>query len=117
MSVPAWPVTLPQELLQRGYSQSAADLLIKSGTDAGPGKVRRRATAGVEPVTGNLVLTEAEVVILWTFFYNDLMAGALRFSWLEPTILTYKEFRFTSPPKRSMDGGLYDVTIELEMLP
>lgn len=117
MSVPSWPSTLPVELLMRGYSQSSPDLLVKSSVDAGPAKVRRRFTAGVQPVTGNLLLTRTELGYLRTFYDTTLLGGSLRFTWLEPITRTSKEFRFTSPIKWNSNDGYYDVNLELEMLP
>lgn len=117
MSVPIWPTTLPVEMLMRGYNQTAANVLLRSSVDAGPAKVRRRFTAGVQPVTGNLLLTGAELAYLRTFYDTTLLGGSLRFTWREPVTLTSKEFRFTSPLKWSCADGYYEVSLELEMLP
>lgn len=117
MSVPVWPTTLPTELLQRGYNQSAADVLLRSELDTGPAKVRRRYTAGVQPVTGNTVLSESQLGTLRTFYDTTLLGGSLRFSWKDPVSLVAKEFRFTSPIKWIINSGWYDVSLELEMLP
>lgn len=117
MTVPAWPTTLPDELLMRGYSQTTADLLLRSSVDAGPAKVRRRFTAGVQQVVGNLLLTGAQLAYLRTFYDTTLLGGSLRFTWIEPVTKTAKEFRFTSPIKWSSNSGYYDVNLELEMLP
>ena len=44
-----WPLTLPQLPLVSGYSESMPSNLIRSETDTGPAKVRRRGNA--KPVT------------------------------------------------------------------
>ena len=41
-----WPATLPQEILAEGYEEGLPDVLVRTKMDAGPDKVRRRATAG-----------------------------------------------------------------------
>lgn len=117
MSVPVWPTTLPVELLMRGYNQTAADVTLRSSVDAGPAKIRRRFTAGVQPITGNLILSGTELGYLRTFFDTTLLGGSLRFTWREPVTLVSKEFRFTAPLKWTCDNGYYDVSLELEMLP
>lgn len=117
MSVPAWPSTLPTELLQRGYSQSSPDVVLRSSVDAGPAKIRRRITQNIQPVTGNLILSLTELGYIRTFYDTTLLGGSLRFSWKDPVSLSTKEFRFTAPLKWTISNGLYDVTLELEILP
>lgn len=117
MAVPNWPSTLPNELLQRGYSHETADALLRSSMEVGPSKVRRRHTAGVENVTGNMLLTEAQLGVLRSFFDVTLKYGALRFSASDPVSLVAREFRFTAPIKWTMISGFYDVTFEFEILP
>lgn len=117
MSVPSWPTTLPVELLMKGYSQTSPDVLLRSSVDVGPAKVRRRCTAAVQVITGNLLLSESELGYLRTFYDTTLLGGSLRFTWLEPVTRVAKEFRFTSPIKWNSNDGYYDVNLELEMLP
>jgi hypothetical protein len=118
MSIPVWPDTLPQQLLVDGYSQSLADTTIKSEMDAGPAKVRRRYTAGVEPVSGMMLLTETQLGTLRTFYEDTLLGGSLRFSWTKPPAhSTACEMRFTAPPSWTGKKGLYEIQLSLEILP
>ena len=118
MSVPSWPTTLPQQLFVNGYSQSFAETTIKSDMDAGPAKVRRRFTAGVEPVSGTMLLTETQLGYLRTFFVDTLLGGSLRFSWTKPPAHTTAcEMRFTAPPSWTKVEGDYEVNLSLEVLP
>lgn len=118
MSVPSWPTTLPQQLFVNGYSQSFAETTIKSDMDAGPAKVRRRFTAGVEPVSGTMLLTETQLGYLRTFFVDTLLGGSLRFSWTKPPAhSTACEMRFTAPPSWTKVEGDYEVNLSLEVLP
>ena len=117
MAVANWPVGLPVELLQRGYSHETANSLLRSSMEVGPSKVRRRHTAGVENVTGNMLLTEAQLGILRTFFDTTLAYGSLRFAASDPVSLVAREFRFTAPIKWTMVSGFYDVSFEFEILP
>ena len=118
MSVPVWPAELPQQLFVNGYSQSFAETTIKSEMDAGPAKVRRRFTAGVEPVSGTMLLTETQLGYLRTFFVDTLLGGSLRFSWTKPPAHTTAcEMRFTAPPSWTKVEGDYEVNLSLEVLP
>jgi hypothetical protein len=117
MSVPIWPSGLPNELLQRGYAQETANTVLRTNMDAGPNKVRRRYTAGIEPIKGNLLLTFAELGLLREFYDVTLQGGSLRFTGRDPITLVDCEFRFTAPVKWSMTSGWVDVSVEFEVLP
>jgi len=118
MSVPVWPTTLPQQLFVTGYNQSFADTTIKSEMDAGPAKIRRRFTAGVEPVSGTMIMTETQLSTLATFYNTTLLGGSLRFSWTKPPAHTTAcEMRFTAPPSWTKVEGEFEAQLSLEVLP
>lgn len=117
MTIAIWPVDLPQDLLQRGYNQSSPDTILKSSVDVGPAKLRRRTTTAVEPVSGSLLLTEAQLGSIRTFYVNTLSGGSLRFTWKDPVTLVSKELRFTDAPKWAMQSGWYAVQLSMEILP
>lgn len=119
MSVPVWPAELPQQLFVNGYSQSFAETTIKSEMDAGPAKVRRRFTAGIEPISGKMVMTAAQLTMLETFYNTTLLGGSLRFSWTKPPAHTAAcEMRFTeSPSWTAVEPEVYEVSLSLEILP
>ena len=118
MSIPAWAATLPQELFVAGYGQSAPAVTIKSNMDAGPAKVRRRFTAGVEPVSGTMIMTAAQLATLDTFFNDTLLGGSLRFSWTKPPAHSVAcEMRFTEVPNWTKVEEEYEVSLSFEVLP
>jgi len=118
MAIPAWPGALPQELLVNGYSQSFPDITIKSNVDAGPAKVRRRFTAGVEPISGTIIMTAAQLATFQTFFNTTLLGGSLRFSWTKPPAHSVAcEMRFTEVPSWTKVEDEYEVSLSLEVLP
>ena len=84
MSIPAWDASLPQRLLVKSYSESPADVLLRTSMDFGPAKVRRRGTAGPRPVSGSIIVTAAELATFKTFFNTTLLGGSLRFRWCDP---------------------------------
>lgn len=119
MAVPNWHTDLPQTLFVSGYSQTYPNVAIKSEMDAGPAKVRRRFTAGVEPVSGTMIMTAAQLATLDTFYNTTLLGGALRFSWTKPPAHSAAcEMRFTEPPTwTAIDPGMYEVNMSFEVLP
>jgi hypothetical protein len=118
MSVPDWPETLPQNLLIDGYGESPPDLLLRSSMEAGPAKVRRRATAGIRPVKGKMVLTGSQVDIFDDFYNNVLLGGSLRFSWVKPRDgTTAVEMRITEKSYVAIEPDEYELTLSLEILP
>lgn len=118
MSVPAWHVDLPQKLFMAGYAGTFPGVVIKSEMDAGPAKVRRRFTAGVEPVQGTMILTPAQLVTFTTFFNTTLLGGALRFSWTTPPVHSVAcEMRFTETPTFTKIEDNFEISLSLEILP
>lgn len=116
----AWPVTLPQ-CLNVGYSEGLADNLIETQPDAGPPISRRRSTAGVRPLSGQMKMTRAQIATLKTFVHTTLMEGALPFTFDDPTAtggtLLVKFVKGSLPSWQQIGGGVYMVSISLTVLP
>jgi len=118
MSVPAWDNSLPQIFFVSGYSQSFSNVTIKSDMDAGPAKIRRRFTAGVEPVSGTMIMTAAQLATFDTFYNSTLLGGSLRFSWTKPPAHSVAcEMRFVENPSWTKVEDEYEVSLSLEVLP
>ncbi len=115
--MPIWPVTLPQQLLVKDYTETMADTSIRTSMESGPAKVRKRTSAAIRPVRGSLILTAAEVAIFKAFYITDLSGGALRFDWVDPITAAAVEMRFTETPGWSSQGNLFRVSLSLEIMP
>jgi hypothetical protein len=92
MAVLPWPATLPQ-VPQKGFTESIGINVIRSATDAGPAKQRRRATRPNE-MSVNFLMTTAQTQKLEDFIKNlptntttPGIAGVNRFSFPHPRIL------------------------------
>lgn len=114
-----WPVTLPQILLLNGYAEAPANTALRTTMDAGPAKVRRRFTAGVRPISGQILVTGVQLETLKTFYNITIQSGALRFNWVEPLDgVTSVEMRFTAEPNWVPISGIkLQVSLDLEILP
>lgn len=118
MAIDPWPATLPQVIRLEGYSDSMGDGLIRSPTDSGPGKVRRRSSAVVRPLQCRMYMTEAQLLIMRTFITTTLMGGALPFSLPDPIDGTTMWCRFREMPAWiNVSGTKYDISLNLEILP
>ena len=117
--MPSWPASLPQQLSQRGYSESLADNVIRTSVDAGPEKRRKRFTAAVRPLSGSMVMTSAQIDTMTTFFDTDLASGALAFDLNAPRDQTTTlSVVFRQPPSwTNLGGDSYAVTLEMEIQP
>ena len=88
----AWPATLPQ-VPQKGFTESIGINVIRSATDAGPAKQRRRASRPNE-LSVNFLMTTAQTQKLEDFIKNlptntttPGIAGVNRFTFPHPRIL------------------------------
>ena len=115
---PVWPATLPALTEVKNYSEQPPDTLLRSSTDTGPPKLRRRSTANIRPLSGVMLLTAAQTGILDTFFVDDLAGGALAFAGVHPRTGVAIRANLKRPGYRARPGGLlYDVNLEIEVLP
>lgn len=130
-AVYVWPPALPQKPQADGYKELMPSNLIRSETDTGPAKVRRRGNAKPVIVSATYVMTTAECATLDSFVYDSLGGGAVCFDWPRPTVgadgqdaMQYVRARL----QPSSDGiytktylsnfvGLWQVTLTLEIFP
>jgi len=116
--MPTWPETLPDHPLKDELSEEPPDVLLRTGMDAGPAKVRRRFTAGVRPFAVKLRLTADQAADLDEFYVTTLQGGALRFDWVHPRTGDAAEFRFASRPKYAPgNGNSWSAAFGLELMP
>jgi hypothetical protein len=117
--IPSWPSSLPQRPLADGFSETPPNLLVRSATDIGPAKVRRRATVGVTKLKAEFRLSRAQLAAFRTFFAADLQGGALSFSWTHPVTGAVGAFRIVPAPSIEpiAAGMAWRVSLDLELLP
>lgn len=115
-----WPLSLPQKP-NTNYSESGGVLIIRSPTDAGPAKQRRRGNKP-QVLSMNFDMTDAQVSTFETFV-KDTIKGVARFGFSHPRTNASIEVRIVP----SGDGELYQlqylspgywtVTFSMEVLP
>jgi len=99
MALPVWPTSLPQAP-QKGFNESLGMNIIRSQTDLGPAKQRRR---GVSPNTMDVsfILTTDQAQTLETFIL-DTLSGVKRFIFKHPRTTQNVEVRVVN-----QSGNLY----------
>lgn len=111
-----WPATLPQYVLAANYSEEVPDNTIRSETDVGPAKVRRRGTAAPAPISCQVMLTTTQRATLIDFYNTDTKSGSLTWTWLHPVTRAAVTFRFAKPISFSTTarGQRHIAALELE---
>lgn len=109
----AWPGGVPYCF--DGWSETEADTVIRTETEAGPMKMRRRYTGVVSQIQASCVLTLAQYRAFRTWLRTDVQQGSLPFILPDPTDNnTPREFRFLEPPRVSSAGPVA-VSISVSM--
>lgn len=115
-----WPVTLPDDFLLAAYSETAPDNIISSEMEIGPPKTRRRSTSATRKISGNIILTTAQVATHDTFFTTTLYDGAEPFDWTNQRTGSTVEVMYVphSPPVYTpLGNGKWNVAINLMITP
>lgn len=120
MALFTWPASLPQ-VPQRGFTESVGVNILRTPTDQGPAKMRRRSlrpsTMGV-----SFLMTTAQVQTLTNFCLNSIQ-GTARFDFRHPRTQQLVEVRIVP----AQDGelfkssyaapGYWTITLNFEILP
>lgn len=123
--MPAWPGNLPTHP-QYGWSESPGDSLVRTQTDAGPAKLRRRFTSTPSSFSFQFVMTKAQATRLIQFYENASDAaiagtngGALSITGLpHPRDNSASTFRFSAPPVLTQTAyNVFRASLRLELLP
>src|SRR5262245_60736734 len=80
MPAAPWPSGVPHCITQETFGSGVGNGLLRTDTDTGPPKVRRRFTAVTRPLVGTIVMTYAQLATLEAFIADDLAGGSLPFT-------------------------------------
>ena len=111
-----WPSELPQIMRLDGLKAQRKDTVVRTQTDAGPVKQRRRYSVATKVFTGSIIVTEAQRKIFESWYENTLGNGTLRFIMKDSQSLEDKEFRFTQPYSEDSNNGLWTIGLSLEKM-
>ena len=122
MAIPTWPTAgnFPQSP-QKGFSESIGVNVIRTQTDMGPAKQRRRSR---RPSTMDVsfIMTTAQTQTLEAFINNDLQ-GVNRFTFTHPRLYTQIDVRIVPQSDgeffqlQYLAPGYWQTSLKLEVLP
>lgn len=79
-----WPSSLPQYVLEEGYSRNLRSNVIRTNNSLGEAKVRRRNTKIIYDLNVSMVMSTTQFSTFETFFQNTIGLGALSFNFPKP---------------------------------
>lgn len=115
--MPTWPTDLPQKPL-RGYKEDPEDQALRDNPDIGTHLGRPLASAYGTNFQMGMLMTNAQITSLLTFYYTTVASGTLPFDWIHPREKTSGKFLFKARPAWKQESAdLYRVTIKLYLKP
>ena len=114
-----WPADLPRCFIPDTLSTGIADNRLRTQNDTGPGKVRPRATSATRPLSGQMVMTYAQITALEDFVETTLVQGSLPFTFPSQVKGTTILVRFADnlPTWTWIGSARMMVNLTLEVLP
>ena len=121
MAIIQWPTTLPQ-VPQKGFQETIGINVIRTQTDGGPAKMRRRASRPND-MSVSFIMTTDQTVILDNFIKNTIQ-GTARFQFPHPRLLgTNIDVRIVPGGSgefftlQYLAPGYWTTSLKLEILP
>ena len=114
-----WPINLPQRIARDGFREVPKSQVIRSETDSGAPKQRRRFSATITTFSVVINLTDTEVTTFETFFETQLLGGSMSFDWVHPRTQNPAVVRIVGGAYTlvNLGGTLYQVSFSMEVLP
>lgn len=110
-----WPVSLPQ-YFEVGVQDTRQQGFIRSQTDTGPYKQRKRFTATARFLSGSMLLTGTQRATFETFYKTTLSEGTDAFDFIDPIDFSTVSARFVQTPSLSgVSGGSTAATVQWRM--
>ena len=123
MALSYWPTTIPQFPLQSGADETLPDNRKVTTMDAGPAKIRLKATTAPAKHSYTYAMTKAQLDYFTAFYKSTVHYGTDTFYWPDWRISTdaqiyYLQDRFdpeADPPQWSANECDFNVSVDLEV--
>ena len=112
-----FPAGLYGFILKNGFSEAPPNNLLRTSMDAGPAKVRRRATSGVRVYNLKMFFSSTNLAIFETFLTTTSKNGSLAFDFRNPRTKVETDFRFVNQPRYTPMNEGYVVDCVMEEMP
>lgn len=107
-----FPSTLT--IKRENYKETPPKNAVRSQMGIGPDKVRKRSSAAVRLVSFEMFLTDDELETFDVFYETY---EAVSFNFTSPRTGDIFSARFVSEPSYSLNETMWNVSVELELLP
>lgn len=106
----------PEDIIitRDGYKETPPDNVIRSKMDVGPDKLRKRSSSNVRNISINLILTNELLEIFDAFYLEN---APVAFAFPNPRNEEIVQARFKSIPSYNLNQTLWNVGVDLEILP
>lgn len=113
-----WPASLPQQF-EVGARMRRQSGFLRTDTDTGPFKQRKRFTAVSRFWSGTMLMNASQKATFETFYATTINEGADAFDFTDPVDASTVSARFTGPPDENAEQGVgfWRLSFELELLP
>ncbi len=112
MATNVWPSSIKP--LRENFSESQVSRVIRSDTEIGPAKARRRSQIIITNITFDVVVDKTDLFTLKEFYEDN---DSTIFYFTHPLTDEQITARFLSPFSYSIYETMYKSTFELEVLP
>lgn len=111
MSLPIWPVTLPQKWLKDGYKRANRNRPLVTEMDDGRVVVRKRADRTARREVAAFIMSNEQLEVFEAFYSSGLSEGASRFTMPTPNADRSWSMRTvqieSDQPEITPAGGIY----------
>ena len=84
MSIEAWPVGVPDQIIRDSFEYKMDDNVLRSEMDNGPEKTRVKYTKNFDTISGSLLMSTTELNTFLTWYRTTLLFGVEQFYFPDP---------------------------------
>lgn len=107
-----WPSTLV--ITRDNYTETTPKRSVRSDMDVGPAKIRKRTSLATRTVSFSMFLTSDQLEVFDAFYDAN---ESISFDFTSVRTGNAERARFSSTPKYSAYETMWNVSVELELLP
>lgn len=115
--MPTWPGTLPEDTERDAYAETKGNGVLRTSTDIGPQKRRKRTNAVVTNLSVSWLMTSAQLATFESFFQTTVQMGSLAFDFPRPRLGGIASAVFAGPYSIAPHGTDWIVSATLEIQP
>lgn len=130
-----WPADLPQFVRRTDFRLTVSDGVLRTKTEAGPGKARRRFSSAPEPLSCSITVDRQGLARFRRFHQEETKNGSLPFVMRDQEfdscpladilteagapieVVSYRLAMFAEAPSHTSFGMMFSVGMSLSLMP